>query len=46
MDMLLGVILYLVIVTGFAFFGRFLKDCDETLFEQLETDPVGQERVI
>lgn len=42
MEVLLGIILYVVILTGFVSFGRFLKDCDNSLFEQLKANELSE----
>ncbi len=39
----MGVVVYVIIVAGFISFGRFLKDCDATLFKQLKADPFTEE---
>jgi hypothetical protein len=42
MDVIIGIIVYVVILAGFMSFGKFLKDCDETLFEQLKADHLSK----
>jgi hypothetical protein len=42
MGLLLGVAIYGIVLAGFILFGKFLKDCDETLFEQLKTNPLNE----
>ena len=36
MEILLGVTLYVAVIFGFVAFGRFLKECDSTMREQLK----------
>ncbi len=33
MGVLLGVAVYVVVLAGFILFGKFLKDCDETMVD-------------
>ena len=42
MESVFGVVLYIMIVTIFAFFGRFLDDYDETLFELIKTNSLNK----
>lgn len=44
MVLLAGFIAYVVVLAGFVSFGRFLKDCDDSLFEQLKSAPFSEER--
>ncbi|MDP1675951.1 MAG: hypothetical protein Q8L88_03725 [Bacteroidota bacterium] len=39
MGLFIGVIVYVIVLAGFVSFGRFLKDCDDSLFEQLKAAP-------
>jgi len=43
MILLAGFIVYVVVLAGFVSFGRFLKDCDDSLFEQLKGAPFNEE---
>lgn len=36
MEILIGVIVYLVLLAGLMMFGRFLKECDEVLEKQFK----------
>lgn len=45
MGLILGIIVYVVVLGGFISFGRFLKDCDTSLFEQLKTNPLNEKVV-
>jgi uncharacterized UPF0146 family protein len=38
MEIGIGIILYLAAAFGFAAFGRFLKECDESMAEQLNNN--------
>jgi len=45
MTLLLGIIVYVIVLGGFISFGRFLKDCDASIFEQLKKDPLSKKPV-
>lgn len=38
MEIAIGIFVYLVVVFGFVSFGRFLKECDESMAEQLKRE--------
>ena len=42
MDLLIGAVAYIVLLAGFALFGRFMKDCDDELFEQIKAIPFSK----
>lgn len=35
MGIVIGVVLYLLVVSGLIYFGKFLKECDQTMFENI-----------
>ncbi len=42
MGLLLGVIVYIVILTSFISFERFVKNSDKSLFEQLQPNQLDE----
>lgn len=38
MEIIIGIVLYLVILGGFLSFGRFLRECDESMFDQIDKE--------
>jgi uncharacterized membrane protein YqhA len=38
MEIIIGILLYLVFLGAFAAFGRFLKDCDESMLDQIKKE--------
>ena len=36
MEVMFGIVLYVAVVFGFVSFGKFLKECDNTMREQLK----------
>lgn len=42
MEIVVGVLLYLVVIGAFISFGRFLKECDESMLEQLNRESLNK----
>ncbi|MFA5831890.1 MAG: hypothetical protein WDA22_00305 [Bacteroidota bacterium] len=38
MEIIIGVLLYLAVIGAFTSFGRFLKECDESMYEQIKKE--------
>lgn len=42
MEIIIGVILYVIVIALFTSFGRFLKECDESMFEQIKRESLNK----
>ncbi len=38
MEIIIGIVLYVIILGVFSSFGRFLKQCDESMLEQIRKE--------
>ncbi len=42
MEIIIGVVMYSIVIVLFTSFGRFLKECDESMFEQIKKESLNK----